>query len=420
MRARFRPVPLLLAAACGGGGAATAEGDWRATRNTIGDTIVVTTVSGSTWQRPRALVPEVRIGELEGADEYLFGQVQSLAVDAAGRIYVFDWQVPALRVYDADGRFVRTIGREGGGPGEYKQPDAGLIVLPDGRTLLRDPGNGRINVYGPDGTPLDSWPVRASHYSSRPFYSDTAGNVYSYVFGLDRGDGRDAALIRYSPQGDVLDTLDLPQRDYEAPTITAAVEGARQTWLVPFSPRAAWTYSPHGYFVQGVGTSYAVDLLRGEAGVLRIGRRTEPVPVAASERAYEEDRVSRAMRRLDPAWSWNGPPIPETKPPFRDIAVATDGRIWVQLHQPGHEVADAAPEDGGTRAGEPPAPARWAEPVVYDVFRPDGTYLGEVHAPDGFQTSPTPLFGADRVWAVIEDELGVNYVVRLRLETATG
>lgn len=33
---------------------------------------------------------------------------------------------------------------------------AGLAILSDGRTLVRDPANGRIQVYGPDGVPGDT------------------------------------------------------------------------------------------------------------------------------------------------------------------------------------------------------------------------------------------------------------------------
>jgi hypothetical protein len=51
----------------------------------------------------------------------MFGQV--VAVWAGhDRICVVDWQVPAVRVYDFDGRHIRDLGRRGQRPGEFMSP----------------------------------------------------------------------------------------------------------------------------------------------------------------------------------------------------------------------------------------------------------------------------------------------------------
>lgn len=402
---------VLAASACSGGEGSEAS-TWQAERDTIGDTVVVRTVAGSVWGVPRRLVPESSIGEMEGADEYMLGNVGALAVDSAGHVYVFDSQVPALRVYDADGRFVRTIGRQGEGPGEYKQPDAGLAVLPDGRILLRDPGNARINVYAPSGETLEAWPIRGGFFTSYPQFSGPPGHTYVYVWGPRSGSG--SALVELSPDGEPLDTLPVPRWDYEAPTISARSGGSSQTWNVPFSPTGVWTWSPEGYFVGGLSTRYAFDIMKPDGSVLRIERSAEPVAVTAGEKATEEHRATQAMRGLDPSWRWNGPPIPDSKPPFRRIYAGVDGRIWVLLHAPGREVPAAA-DAPSSEPGEPSAPPRWTEPIVFDVFEPDGRYLGRVRGPDGLQTYPYPVFGTDRVWAVVADDLGVEQVVRFAL-----
>ena len=404
---------LLVASGCSTDGGSQVS-EWQAERDTVGDTVVVRTVAGSVWDSPRRLVPELVIGQVEGADEYLLGELQALAVDEAGRIYVFDTQVPALRVYDADGTFLMTVGREGEGPGEYRQPDGGaVVVLPDGRILLRDPGNARINVYSPTGETLGEWPIRGGHFTSTPMFGDPVGNVYTYIWNLgpDRS-GR--ALLRISTEGEPLDTLALPRWDYQAPTVSASVEGASQTWSVPFSPTSFWSWSPDGHFVGGLSTRYAVDVFRPDGSVLRIERVVEPVAVTAGEKAAEEYRVHQAMRRLKPDWRWNGPPIPDTKPPFRRIQAAQDGRIWVMLRTPGRESPDATQAE--PTPGEPPPPPSWTEPVAFDVFESDGRYLGQVHGPDGLQTYPYPVLDTDRVWAIVRDDMGVQTIVRFAIE----
>ncbi|MFW6201099.1 MAG: hypothetical protein ACOC8B_00855 [Gemmatimonadota bacterium] len=418
----------LLAAAvlagCGAAGdASPLAGEWTAERDTVGDTVVVRTVSGSVWGREARLVPGLTIGVLEGEPEYMLGNVRSLAVAPDGSIYLFDGHVPALRKYSSEGEYVATFGREGGGPGEYESPDGGLAVLPDGRVLLRDPGNARINVYSPDGEPLDGWPIRGGFTTSRPLFVDTAGNAYTQALLDPEADIRDwrMGLIRYGPDGTTGDTLPAPTWDYEEARIIAQRETGTSMSSVPFSPTDTWTFSPFGYFVGGVSTRYAIDLFRSDSPVLRIERAAEPVPVDPDEKADARRRRTASMRGTDPNWRWNGPSIPDVKPPFRSVLAGRRGRIWVRVPQPGERIEDV--DDPGadeTQPGEVPEP-RWREPLAFDVFEADGRYLGRVHAPDDLAFSPMPVIDGDRVWAVVRDELDVQYVARFRIgEPAAG
>lgn len=384
------------------------SGAWVVEHDTIGDTTVVRTIAGSVWEAPATLVREVSIGALTGSDEDLLGEIGSLAADPSGNLFLFDQQVPALRKYGPDGRYLATWGRGGRGPGEYQQPDGGaLAVLPDGRVLLRDPGNARINVYSPEGQPLDAWPIAGGRYGSRGLVVDSLGNVHTQV--LDAISG----MATFSPTGEPGDTIPAPVWNYRPPTVTAQVEGASQTWTVPFSPAPRWAFSPLGQMFGGVSDEYRIDVFHPDGRVLRIIRDSEPEPVAAGERMAAEFRVSTAMRGLQPNWSWNGPPIPNRKPAFRELFAGQDGRIWVLLHAPARPAPELAVDPS---PGEPAPPTPWIEPVLFDVFEPDGTYLGQVSAPEGFLTVPAPVFGSQHVWAVVADELDVQSVVRFRIE----
>ncbi len=402
----------VLAAGCGGAPRAGGGPDWQAQVDTIGDTIVVRTVAGSAWGTAE-LVPDVRIGAVEGADYEIFGQIGALAVDTAGDIYVYDQQVPALRKYAPDGRYLATLGRKGRGPGEYANSDGGLAVLRDGRVVLRDPGNARFTVYAPDDTYLTSWPMRGGTFTSVPIIPVADGGFYSPVFWR----GEPMRLVHYGPNGTPGDSLLPPNRPVESATVTARVKGASQTWTVPFTAGAPWVLHPDGYFVSAVTDVYAIDLLRPNDRVLRVAKQAEPVPATADERATEERRVTDAMRQLDPSWRWNGPSIPKTKPLISALYAADDGRLWVKLHQLAARVPDEEREPG--TAGARPAP-RFREPVAFDVFEQDGRYLGRVTAPERFATRPRPVFRGDYVWSTERDALGVQYVVRYRIVRAGG
>ena len=118
----------------------------------------------------------------------------------------------------------------------------------------------------------------------------------------------------------------------------------------------------------------------------------------------------RNMKQTQPGWSWNGPAIPDVKPIFRSITVASDDRIWVTMSQPA--VRQPADTTAARAPDAPPPLDEWIEPSVYDVYEPDGHWLARVTLPDRFR--PMYMRG-DHVWGVQRDELDVNYVVRLRM-----
>lgn len=308
----------------------------RVERDTVGDTIVVRTFVGSRWGDDARLEPEIRIGAVEGEDGYLLGDVRGLAVAPSGAVYVHDAQVPALRRYGPEGAFVATLGRAGAGPGEYRMSDGGLAVLPDGRVVLRDPGNARFTVYDSAGDYLETWPFRDGVLVVRPLYVDTAGSVYTQIWARGPDGGRHPSLLQLAPDGTRQDSILSPDWGFEEasvafstsePMMVGGLPIATIVTPVPFTPRAHWTFSPLRWMIGGVSTEYTVDVFGSDGTVLRIQREMEPVPVVPHESDAYRMGVIHDFRRVAPDWQWNGPPIPKDKPPFKNVAAGRDGRI---------------------------------------------------------------------------------------------
>lgn len=174
----MRPLWLTVAA-CVLGACAGAENTGRSERLVVGDTTIVRTLEGSLWGDSVSLAEELSIGTLNGPPEYEFGQVQNVAVDANGGMYVFDGQVPALRYFDAAGRHVRKLGGKGSGPGEYQDASLGMVIRHrDGRIVMRDPRNARLNLYEPDGSPLSPVLVTSGLFTQQATTLDTADHLY--------------------------------------------------------------------------------------------------------------------------------------------------------------------------------------------------------------------------------------------------
>lgn len=366
----------------------------------VGDTTIVR-VGTPAWSDTASLVEEVAIGVLEGPEEYQFGAFLDIAVDADGGVYVFDAQRPALRYYDPSGAYRRTLGGEGQGPGEYQDQSLGLAVRSgDGRIVMRDPRNGRINVYEPDGSPSESWPVSSGLFTADAFRLDTVDHMYLRIL-TERPEPNEVwpiALMHMDAGGQIVDTLVPPILPNE-PESDGGVFGVAKVW----------TLSPLGGLVAGVNGRYAFEHHRPDGTVLRVERDVEPVPVADGERREYED-LNAWRRRTDPDDPNVIPPVPRTKPAYRSISVGERGRIWVRRYvvaEQGEPVERSAP-----RGMEPRPPMSWHEPTVYDVFGPDGAFLGSVRVPDRTTLS---VFRGDTVWGVRRGAFDEPTVVRFRV-----
>ena len=306
-------------AACERSGSNTAGVE--TTRTIVGDTTIVRTLSGSVWGDSVKLIEEMAIGELDGAEEYLFGQVQDLAVDADGGIYVFDGQVPALRYYNPEGRYVRTLGGEGGGPGEYRDASLGIAVRrSDGRVVMRDPRNMRLNVYNPDGSPSESWRFGSGLFTGQATSLDGSDHMYLKIL-TGRPEPNEpwpVALLHMDDHGQILDTI-VP------PTLPNEPGGAS-----PYSK--IWAVSISGGLVVGVNDRYVIDHYRPDGTVLRIERSVDPVPYLPEEKAEREARNAWMMRTQGQFMTSELPPIPDLKPFFRSISIGEEGRFWVRRY----------------------------------------------------------------------------------------
>ena len=371
------------------------------------------------------LVEELSIGVADGAEEYMIGDIADIAIGRDGSIYAFDRQVPAIRHYDAQGKFIRNIGRRGEGPGEFRSV-SGIAMSRDGRLLLWDTGNWRVNVYSATGDVLPqlTTPSGTSGSSmatySRALIVDTAGRIVTrkMIFSRDFMN-RPTVWVRFAPNGNLIDTAYAPASAKVEGEVSATSGRASMSDRVPFTPRRLVAMSPLGYFVAGYPDRYAFEIHHPRGAIVSVRRDVKPEPVTRSERSEARKRIEDRMREMNPAWTWNGPDIPDTKPLYEDIQVALDGRIWLAI-VPEVSTRVGSISSGGGGGGAPGAsrprpdgrPAPPPRPALYDVFEPDGQYLGHVQVPA--KVSSVARRG-DQVWAIAYDDEDVPRIKRYRI-----
>jgi len=90
----------------------------------------------------------------------LFGP-RDAAIDAQGQVWVTDTGHDRIQVFTLAGEFVKSIGSEGAGQGQFNEP-VGIDIGPDGAIYVADMYNRRVQVLNPDGSyrsqfPVDGW-----------------------------------------------------------------------------------------------------------------------------------------------------------------------------------------------------------------------------------------------------------------------
>lgn len=374
---------LLLAAACGSGSTPghTVESLPNGARR------VVNTGDGAWTQATRWRPVEVlRIGREEGGAPDVLGLPTVLEADDAGNLYVLDAQAQEVRVFDARGAHLRTMGREGAGPGEFRQP-AGLSLAPNGDLWVYDPRNNRFTVFAPDGT-LRTSHRRASGLTSIPWRGrvDREGRVWDTDIG-SAGIGGSPALVWSRFDGAAETKVDLPP--YSTPSFTTPAGNVRAS--VPFAPRLAWTIDPEGLIWSTTTDAYRIHRHRPAGDTLLIVElAVEPVPVSAAER---DTAVSQLGWFTQQGGRVDASQIPARKPAFTDFRVDDRGYLWVTPSLP---------------AGTPT--------TSFDVFNPEGVYQGRLTLPIALEPWSPVLVRGDRLYTAVLAPEGHPQVMAFRLE----
>ena len=378
--------------------------DWTVSVDTVDGMVRVTNTPPAGGAFPTIVGDEeLRVGSVEGGDPASFGLIRSIAVLPDGRFAVADGQAQEVRVFDREGRHLHTFGGEGGGPGELKGMQ-GVFVDHEGLLRVAEQGNARLSVFDPDQGFLTSYPLRLFSYGFRgPWRAVVDPDGRTIVASSGRlGADRFWNMLRiYDPTMTQLDSV--PYYDYtddvrreDQPGAWRITLGNGWSWApVPFYAQPQQALSPTGEFWGSVEGASQLEVARwrppGDTSFVLYSLRPA-VPVTSAER-------DSAMEALTAAWSARlaSPPklnpskVPSTKPPLYGLSLGGDGRLWVRLTDPAEDT------------------------TAYDVFNPDGTHAETVDLPFRIDPWIPPVTRGDTLWAVVTDEVDVQYVVRARL-----
>ena len=132
------------------------------------------------------LVEQFVIGDDEEASaEYLLSFPKMVRTDSKGNIYVQDRRRMDIRVFDATGQYVTTIGKRGEGPGEMREI-IGMHVDDQDRLIVADRMSARFTIFTEMGNGIETRSfVDERTISPRPILSLEGAYVLKYVRLID-------------------------------------------------------------------------------------------------------------------------------------------------------------------------------------------------------------------------------------------
>jgi hypothetical protein len=278
------------------------------------------------------LIEELSIGLEDGDENYILNRPHAINVDINGTIYILDWGDINIKVYDKHGKFLRTIGRKGMGPGEINQPPLYFDLSFDGKIYIADSRNKRVAIFDTSGSHISGFSIydgllsnikifnNDTIFISKRFYEDEIRKLSIYKYNLD---GKE--LLNYG-------LFKLHQ-----PIIIKRDEKSSSSVSSPYAPNTVWTVSSDGFLYTGYGEPYQIKVFDLDGKIMhKFGREHNPVPIT-----YKRDRLEG---------------LPTHKSAFtRYWTFDQDGNLWIEIYTD-DEIKDH----------------------VYDIFSPDGIYLKQI------------------------------------------
>jgi len=362
------------------------------------------------------------VGREDGREWEMFSSVGGAAFDRADNLYVLDRENRRVLVFDARGRFVRQISKQGRGPGELISP-AALTVTPQGEVVVADAGRRAYSVFGANGTFRRNFPfANPESLTGTTLQAHPRGGVVSTIRVVEMprgspGTSQPGENVVWAPLDAQNRAVYLFRGQAEAARSTdTRVGGSRNLGMrvtggAVFSPEVHWAVLPTGGIGVASTAQYAVRVTDAAGRTVRVLRRPiSPRPVTAADRAAARERHRRALVTGEGGTfvSVNGSTAPrlpaqfveqhvanlrfaDVVPVIREVVSDAAGRLWVVRN--GRDGVNSGP---------------------VDILAVDGRYVGTLPAgtrvPDAFSPSGRAAY-------IEKDELGVERVVVRTLPT---
>ena len=347
---------------------ASIQAKWKGAIVKEGDVTVVKNPKEPVYKiSPLELREDFMIGGEAAEGKYVLSRPYDMALDAGENLYVVDVREKNLKVFDKDGKYVKTMGRPGQGPGEFEFPMA-VCILPAGNEIVVL-DNRQISVFNLEGAFLRRSPIKGL---SSGVQADGQGNLFIAEVAIPSGQ---MTLKKY-----------LPDMSREPEAVLSCQQDLGKN---PFKPRVLWILDQNGRIVFGESKTYEIRIIDSQGRVLkRIIRDHDPVRVTQEEK---DDLAGRTSKVLGPEAA-KSMEFCSHHSAYRSFFPDDGGRLFVQTWE---RSADGRQD-------------------IYDIFDEEGRYIARATLPPNPDfLNPGPRFIKNgKLYTIEPDQKGYEVVKR--------
>ena len=307
------------------------------------------------------------IGDEEGVEDFIFSQIRSVQVDEEENIYVLDSKEVCVKVFDKNGKHIRTFGKKGQGPGEIQLPMR-MHLVKGKEILIYDNANNRLSFYSLDGKCLRE--ISAGKYRFQRTIPDSKGNIITQL--LIPGDKFVNEIKKFDSNLNPIITIEAIEEEI-SPYVFNLVSPTLNVRVMK-NDNIAWGYS----------SKYEIFVVSPEGKTIRkIVKDYDPVKVTEEEKEkIIKDRFGD--RGVPPGFKLE---FAKNYYPYYFFICGDEGRIYVRTYEKDKE-----------------------RNFYYDVFDPEGRYIARFSLPE---IDFLYVIKKNKMYSMVwEDEKGIPVVKR--------
>jgi len=275
------------------------------------------------------LKEDLSIGVANGAEEYMFANPSYVDADSKGNIYVADAMDKVIKVFNPEGKYLKSIGGSGQGPGEFQRLYS-IIIDKNDFIHVYDVGLRRLTIFNQNGKFEKSYPFNGKGKNVISFFIDKNDNfiVKEQVRSHDETGIKDEIEINlYSKE--LLFVRTIFKGEEKIANVIRNNQGVlRFTRAYPYTIH--YSFIPDGKIVYGRNDTYDFYIHSLEDNTTKeTSQKYKPVRISKEEetdyfkgRIFTNPRPGYKKKEIK-----NGTFFPKEKPPFSKIIVDDTGYI---------------------------------------------------------------------------------------------
>lgn len=341
------------------------ESAWKGTIEEVDGVINVKNPNEPMYGEEIVVIEEdLSIGEAQGPEEYMLLSVMQVVVDEKNHIYIseFGGNTAHVKVFDDSGKYLRTIGRKGQGPGEFFQATS-LQITPNNELTVWDRYTRKLAFFSLEGEYLRTQIFQGENLTGN-IHLTPQGNYFVISIEMKKWEADNTFHV--------VNTLSQYGPDF---AFIRTIANDRERTNTPFQAWMMIRLAASNSAICGVSENYEFQIYNSDGELThRVFKDYNPVDINRGEKQRRE-----LTKEKD---------LPGQFPAFQNYLMDENGWLFVQTYE--------RYMDG--------------DEFYFDVFDAEGKYLVKVP----FKIFPK-LWDKGKLYAIEEDEEGYKYIKRYKV-----